>query len=420
MESNNISNSQKGFFRGWLVVFAGLILMISVYGIVNNCASLFIKPVTEDLGFSRSEFSLYYTVIALSTMVIALFMGKLAKKFKLKNIMLVGCVLAGIGYIGYSYANSIYVFYLMSIFSGLGLGMTTLTPLSIIISNWFVEKRGLALGLTFMGSGVGGMIFNPIANYIILNYSWRQSYLVLGIIILVTTIPVVLIFMSEKPSDKGLLPYGYSNSSENVLDNSAKGIMLGDAVKTKIFWIMVVGLILITIIAMGVQMHIASYLTDIGYSPTFAASVISINMGVVILGKILLGYVFDKVGCEKGVIFVGLQVFLGVLALLFASKYPAIIVFIICWGIGNCMGTIVPALITSEIFGKRDYSTIVGVVNAVVLLGAALGSAVTGKLYDMSGGYTLAWMTYLVLTVIMVGLILISLVLGKKKKLKEI
>ncbi|MBY2475836.1 MFS transporter [Clostridioides difficile] len=420
MESNNISNSQKGFFRGWLVVFAGLILMISVYGIVNNCASLFIKPVTEDLGFSRSEFSLYYTVIALSTMVIALFMGKLAKKFKLKNIMLVGCVLAGIGYIGYSYANSIYVFYLMSIFSGLGLGMTTLTPLSIIISNWFVEKRGLALGLTFMGSGVGGMIFNPIANYIILNYSWRQSYLVLGIIILVTTIPVVLIFMSEKPSDKGLLPYGYSNSSENVLDNSAKGIMLGDAVKTKIFWIMVVGLILITIIAMGVQMHIASYLTDIGYSPTFAASVISINMGVVILGKILLGYVFDKVGCEKGVIFVGLQVFLGVLALLFASKYPAIIVFIICWGIGNCMGTIVPALITSEIFGKRDYSTIVGVVNAVVLLGAALGSAVTGKLYDISGGYTLAWMTYLVLTVIMVGLILISLVLGKKKKLKEI
>ncbi|MFL8673566.1 MFS transporter [Clostridioides sp. GD02404] len=420
MESNNISNSQKGFFRGWLVVFAGLILMISVYGIVNNCASLFIKPVTEDLGFSRSEFSLYYTVIALSTMVIALFMGKLAKKFKLKNIMLVGCVLAGIGYIGYSYASSIYVFYLMSIFSGLGLGMTTLTPLSIIISNWFVEKRGLALGLTFMGSGVGGMIFNPIANYIILNYSWRQSYLVLGIIILVTTIPAVLIFMSEKPSDKGLLPYGYSNSSENVLDNSAKGIMLRDAVKTKIFWIMVVGLILITIIAMGVQMHIASYLTDIGYSPTFAASVISINMGVVILGKILLGYVFDKVGCEKGVIFVGLQVFLGVLALLFASKYPAIIVFIICWGIGNCMGTIVPALITSEIFGKRDYSTIVGVVNAVVLLGAALGSAVTGKLYDMSGGYTLAWMTYLVLTVIMVGLILISLVLGKKKKLKEV
>ncbi|VIF75229.1 transporter, Major Facilitator Superfamily (MFS) [Clostridioides difficile] len=420
MESNNISNSQKGFFRGWLVVFAGLILMISVYGIVNNCASLFIKPVTEDLGFSRSEFSLYYTVIALSTMVIALFMGKLAKKFKLKNIILVGCVLAGIGYIGYSYASSIYVFYLMSIFSGLGLGMTTLTPLSIIISNWFIEKRGLALGLTFMGSGVGGMIFNPIANYIILNYSWRQSYLVLGIIILVTTIPVVLIFMSERPGDKGLLPYGYSNSSENVLDTSARGIMLGDAVKTKIFWIMVVGLILITIIAMGVQMHIASYLTDIGYSPTFAASVISINMGVVILGKILLGYVFDKVGCEKGVIFVGLQVFLGVLALLFASKYPAIIVFIICWGIGNCMGTIVPALITSEIFGKRDYSTIVGVVNAVVLLGAALGSAVTGKLYDMSGGYTLAWMTYLVLTVIMVGLILISLVLGKKKKLKEI
>ncbi|MGO0986150.1 MFS transporter [Clostridioides difficile] len=419
MESSNVSKSGKGFFKGWLVVFAGLILMISVYGIVNNCASLFIKPVTEDLGFSRSEFSLYYTVIALSTMVIALFMGKLAKKFKIKSIMLVGCVLAGIGYIGYSYANSIYVFYLMSIFSGLGLGMTTLTPLSIIISNWFVEKRGLALGLTFMGSGVGGMIFNPVANYIILNYGWRQSYLVLGIIILVTTVPIVLIFMCEKPSDKGLLPYGYENSSKSVLDTSAKGVMLGEAVKTKIFWIMVVGLILITIIAMGVQMHIASYLTDIGYSPTFAASVISINMGVVILGKILLGYIFDKIGCEKGVIFVGLQVFLGVLALLFASKYPAIIVFIICWGIGNCMGTIVPALITSEIFGKKDYSTIVGVVNAVVLLGAALGSAVTGKLYDISGGYTLAWMTYLVLTVIMVGLILISLVLGKSKNIKE-
>ncbi|MDB0439209.1 MFS transporter [Clostridioides difficile] len=419
MESSNVSKSGKGFFKGWLVVFAGLILMISVYGIVNNCASLFIKPVTEDLGFSRSEFSLYYTVIALSTMVIALFMGKLAKKFKIKSIMLVGCVLAGIGYIGYSYANSIYVFYLMSIFSGLGLGMTTLTPLSIIISNWFVEKRGLALGLTFMGSGVGGMIFNPVANYIILNYGWRQSYLVLGIIILVTTVPIVLIFMSEKPSDKGLFPYGYENSSKSVLDTSAKGVMLGEAVKTKIFWIMVVGLILITIIAMGVQMHIASYLTDIGYSPTFAASVISINMGVVILGKILLGYIFDKIGCEKGVIFVGLQVFLGVLALLFASKYPAIIVFIICWGIGNCMGTIVPALITSEIFGKKDYSTIVGVVNAVVLLGAALGSAVTGKLYDISGGYTLAWMTYLVLTVIMVGLILISLVLGKSKNIKE-
>lgn len=419
MESNNIKNSKNVFFKGWLVVFAGLILMISVYGIVNNCASLFIKPVTEDLGFSRSEFSLYYTVIALSTMVIALFMGKLAKRFKLKYIILAGCVLAGAGYIGYSYANSIYMFYAMSILSGLGLGMTTLTPLSIIISNWFVEKRGLALGLTFMGSGVGGMIFNPIANYIIVNYGWRQSYFILGIIILVTTIPIVLLFMYEKPSDKGLLPYGHNNSNENVLNQDTKGVMLGEAVKTKMFWIMVFGLVLITIIAMGVQMHIASYLTDIGYSPTFAASVISINMGVVILGKILLGYIFDKIGCEKGVVFVGLQVFLGVGALLFANKYPAIVVFVICWGIGNCMGTIVPALITSEIFGRKDYSTIIGVVNAVVLLGAALGSAVTGKLYDISGGYTLAWMIYLVLTVVMVGLILISLVIGRIKKLQE-
>lgn len=415
---------EKGFFKGWYVVIAGLVVMTVVYAIVNNCISLFIKPVSENLGISRSAFSYYYTVMTFAMMFVALLMGVLTSKFKLKYIILVGCICCGLGFLLYSRATSLSMFYLISILTGLGLGMATLSPMAVLVNNWFIKKKGLAMGLVFMGSGLGGMIFNPIGNSLILNYGWRQAYLILGIIILVITIPVVLILLSSSPKDKGLQPFGYDDAEEKEKQKQSQnltGFTFKECLKTAPLWMMLVSVFLASVIVIGIQMNVIPYLTDLGYSPTYASTVVSISLGVLVIGKISLGFFFDTVGSRKGIVIVSTIIFIAVASFILISTKSFIFVglYVICWGLGSSMGILLPPLITGEVFGNKSYPAIIGVVNALSTLGSAAAPIIIGGIYDKTGSYTVAWETELVLIVIMAVLFFLAVSIGKKNKVKR-
>ena len=405
--------SKPKAFYGWWIVAGCFLLTFTGIGFDINSIGVFLKPVTESLGFDRGEFSLYFTIAALSMMVAAPFMGKLLSKYNIRLVMGIATTLLSVSFFLYSQSTQLMHFYLLSILLGIGSAGTHVIPVALLITNWFKEKRGLAIAIALAGSGIGGMLFNPVANYLITTYSWQTAYMVLGCILAVTTIPVALFIVRLHPSEMGLKAYGdTTESTETVAD--LKGFTMGEAIKTPGFWLLGLVLLLIGVMNMGVQQHVPAYLNDIGHSPAFAANIVALFMGVLVLGKIVLGSVFDRFGPRVGVIFI-FTVFALAAFILTGSKVAAIaVIFGLVFGFANAIMTIPAPLLTAELFGQKNYGVIYGVMSIFYTLGSAIGMPLSGTIFDKTGSYLPAFYLYVGLALVTMLIALLSLNLGGK------
>lgn len=400
-------------FYGWWIVVGCFFLTFSGIGIAINSIGVFLKPVSESLGFARGEFSLYFTIAALSMMVAAPFMGKLLSKYNIRLVMGIATTLLAASFILYSKSTTLMHFYLLSISLGIGMAGTHVIPVALLITNWFKEKRGLAIAVALAGSGIGGMCFNPIGNYLITAYGWQTAYLILGSILALTTIPVALFIVRLHPSEMGLVPYGETEETAESLAD-LKGLSLSEALKTSGFWLLGLALLLIGVINMGVQQHIPAYLTDIGHSPAFAASIVAIFMGVLVFGKITLGYIFDRYGSRNGIIIIFSVFALATFVLMGAKAAWIAIAFGLIFGFANAIMTIPAPLLTVELFGQKHYGVIYGVMSIFFTIGSGIGMPLSGAIFDARGSYLPAFTLYIVLALVTMGIALLALSRGKK------
>ena len=176
-------------FYGWYIVAAGLIIMSVGWGIVFNTASLFIEPVGNDLGLSRQGINTTLTIRSLCQLIVYFFSGILYSKVKIKSLMKIASITLPISFFLNSYAESQAMLYLLTAISGVSIVLVGTLPISIILNNWFHERKGFVIGLALMGSGIGGMLFNFLTGIWIVNFGWRITYQILAIILFVTLIP---------------------------------------------------------------------------------------------------------------------------------------------------------------------------------------------------------------------------------------
>lgn len=405
--------NKPGVFYGWWIVAGCFLLTFSGIGIAINSIGVFLKPVSESLGFARGEFSLYFTIAALSMMLAAPFMGKLLSKYNIRIVMGISTTLLAASFLLYSQAAQLLHFYLLSVSLGIGAAGTHVIPVALLITNWFKEKRGLALAIALAGSGIGGMIFNPVGNYLITTYGWQTAYMVLGVILAITTIPVALFVVRLHPSEIGMIPYGETAETAESLAE-LKGFSLSEAVRTAGFWMLALVLFFIGVMNMGVQQHIPAYLNDIGHSPAFAANIVAIFMGVLVLGKITLGSIFDRFGSKAGIIFIFSIFALASFVLLGAQAAWIAIAFGFIFGFANAIMTIPAPLLTVELFGQKNYGVIYGVMSIFFTLGSGIGMPLSGAIFDSQGTYTPAFMLYIGMALLTMLIALLTVNRGSK------
>ncbi|MEG0371785.1 MAG: MFS transporter [Clostridium sp.] len=389
----------KKIFYGWWIVLSGFLLMLTIYVLCISCASIFVKPVSESLGFSRGEFSFSTTILLLSYMVFSIIIGQIITTKNIKIIIVTSIILTSISFIGYSISNSLYVFYIFSFIAGIGVSGSTIIPISILITNWFKKKRGLALAIALTGSGVGGALFSPLINYLIQTYGYKTSYLCLSFIILLTLFPI-LILIKPSPKDLGLISYG-DNLKKNNTQKELLGYSLKEALKTCKFYLYILALIIVGIIGNGVLIHFCAAFNDVGYSETTSSSILSISLLLLVIGKILQGQVFDKFTMKISLIYGWIFFAYTSFGLLFIENKFMLLIYIFAFGLGEGFVVVAPPIMTSYFFGEKDYSSIYGVSNMSVALGGAIGTLTSGVIYDMSGSYTPAWILYSLLSIIM-------------------
>ncbi len=382
--------NNKNIYYGWIIVAAAFIIMATGWASVYNSSSLFIKPISNDLGFSRSEISATMTIRAACQMAVSLFAGKIFRKFDIKKLMRFASITLIISFFSYSKANSLSMFYLLSAITSISISLISVLPLSLILSNWFVKNRGLAIGIAFMGSGVGGMIISSLAGIWIVSFGWRITYQILALIMLIAIIPCTFFIICIHPKEMGLMPYG-SDDIESEYREEDDGIMLSDALKTIRFWALSFSSIFIMIGVNGLMMNVAPYLTDIGYSIPFSANIVALTMGSLAIGKLILGKLFDNLGVRKAVTIACISTLLGLVGLIYAKYFISLVIVIIFSGVGCAFGTIANTVITVDLYGKKDYSAILGVLSAIAALGSVIGPIFSGFLYDISGSYLISF-----------------------------
>ena len=405
----------KRFTYHWAIVIACFILMASSVGITQNCFNLFSIEIMNELKFTASQVQVMNTIATLMTMVSALVVGTVFNKFSMRLAMPVYAICLTGGFFLYSTVNSLAQLYILSALVGFGRGGVAVVPCGLLMNNWFKEKRGFATGIALAGSTAGGFVFVRIANAIIASMDWRRAYMVLGVMAAVLIIPTVIFVIREKPEDKGLRPYGATDEdTASAVKAEFTGISRKKFLKTSAFWMLGITFFLISAINMGLQNNVSIYLTmQKGQTRELAADVASILLLSQVVGKILLGSIYDKKGVKFGSAYGCVVFLLSIVTIMLAGNKAFAIIFGVIVGLALSMTTCTPPLLTSLAVGRREYSSIYGLLNAFATAGVALGPVIAGFIYDHTESYDLAWIILAVVAVVI--LVLTILAMNKSK-----
>ena len=404
----------KKIHYGWIIVIACNILLAATIGIISNSSSLFIKPISDDLGVSRRAVSSTISLLAVGGMITSLFAGRIFNDHNIIAIMKVSVIILTISFFANSFFNSIYPFYITSAINGVCLILVTSMPITFILNNWFKTDVGTALGLASMGSGIGGALFNALAGIWIEAYGWRVTYRILTAVILVLAIPCIYFVIKRSPEEKGCTPYEKRDKDSNTKTEKeyrdelhrdmTSGVTFEQARRTKFFRIFCGCAIGLGMCMNGMYYSISPRLQDLGYSISFSANFLAVGMFVMAAGQILLGKIFDKQGVRSAFTLANLCLLASQIGLLIAGKTPFGFILVFAGLLfGVVYGTVCIPLAIPLIFGKRDYKAIMGFLAAMVSFGGALGPIFAGAIYDSCGSYNPA---YVIFSVIMAVIIL--------------
>ncbi len=216
------NNKNSKIFYGWWVVLGCVLITTTMVPPIMSLSNKFLIQVTTEMNISRGAFTLANTIVqGLGIFISPIVSKNLAKgnMRKIQSISIIGFVLA---YASYSLAKSPIHLYMSSFFVGLFYLNSTLIPVSMMVTNWFVEKRGIAMSVTMAGIGLGGTIFSPIVTNLLQNYGWRHTYLIMAGIILVVALPVALFVLKKSPEQMGLKAYGAEKQAANNAKQGTK------------------------------------------------------------------------------------------------------------------------------------------------------------------------------------------------------
>jgi len=398
-------NREPRFFYGYVMVIVVFFIMLVAWGIFLSFG-VFFEPVLTEFGWTRAATSGAFSLAFLVMGPLGIVVGRLTDRFGPRPVM-TGCgFFLGLGFLLMSQISAIWQLYL---FYGviIGIGMSaTWVPANSIIPRWFAKRRGLMTGIVLNGNGVGIIIMPSIARWLISTYGWRVSYGVVGIIALVLII-LAAQFLKREPSQVGQLPYGADEVKSESLGLKARGFSLGEAIRTKPFWLLCAISFCIWLCVGTVMVHIVIHATGLGLSAATATSVLVIIGGVSIAGRAIMGGVADKIGNKSALIVSFIMMSASFFWLMVAREKWMLYLFAVVLGFGyGALSPLVSPMV-AELFGLSSHGAIFGVTFLWGTTGEAIGPVLAGRIFDVTGSYQ--WAFLLCAAISIIGIIFSSL-----------
>lgn len=384
--------SFKKFDYKWIIMFVCFLLIFVCLGFCSGTKSLYLAPVTEALGISRSLYSLNDTTRHITTALLNLFFGTLVYKLGIRKLVAAGIVALIGACLCYAFADGVLVLCLGGFLLGVGVVCCSTTMVSTIIRRWFTTNLGRYTGIVLasngLGSAVAAQLFTPIINREGNLFAYRDSYLLTAAILVVIGV-LVLIFLREKPED---LPIPQDAPKKKKPRGAQWDGIPYDEAKKKLYFYLACGCILLTGMTLqGTSGIYAAHMRDVGIDPGIVANVVSAYAICLTLSKLLIGFLYDRFGLRK-VMLVCQGAAVGCyIVMLFIGNSTLGVVFAFLFGVLLALAlpleTLVIPLITNDLFGTHSYEKILGIFMAMNYAGYALGSPVANLSYDFFGSY---------------------------------
>jgi MFS family permease len=400
------------FFYGYVVVVAASFVMLTASG-ASQTFSMFLKPLVADFGWTRAATSGAYFLNSGVSGLLRVIMGRLNDKLGPRLVITICSLFLGLGYVLMSRIDNIWQLYL---FYGVVLGAGTggdMIPVVSTVARWFVKKRGIVTGIVTSTSGLSQAVMPLLISRLIVTYDWRLAYLVIAAVALVPPL-LGAQFMRRDPERMGQIPYGAEEAEAQTIATVPSSIPLSGAIRGGQFWIFC-GLVATSAVAMGVvNVHIVAHATDIGMSVTDAANILVFVGAFGIAGRLVFGFTIDKIGSKVAMVIVFIVHAAAIIFLIWARAPWALYLF--GAGLGFGIGGFVPAqsVIVADLFGLGSHGLLLGLGMLSITIGLGIGSFVAGKVFDITGSYTLAFIIAAV--AMLVGLILTLMIKTSDKR----
>ncbi|MFC1873275.1 MFS transporter [Chloroflexota bacterium] len=390
---------KKKVFYGWYIAAASAVLTAVIGGPTAYGFTALVNPLADSLGWSYTQISLAMSLRGIETGVLSPFLGVVVDRWRAKWLIMGGALLVGLGYFCFSRVNSLPMFYVSFAILALGNSLSVMLTPAAAIARWFRKNVGKATGILAMGYGIGGLC-TPLIVRMVDNYGWRDTVLLLGVMVTVVGVLISLVFR-DRPESYGLAPDGQPLEEANTLAGevsvpSSPGLGVRAAIKSRAFWHIGISYMLHIGAWSALMIHIMPYLTSpsVGMERTTAGLVAMAVPLVSIVFRLPAGWladVFDK-RLIRAISLVAAAIGLAAFSFVENGSSLLLITAVTFTGIG--VSGIIPlrAPLIRQYFGINSFATIFGLQGIFFMAGSVVVPPLVGWVYDTNGTYYPVWL----------------------------
>jgi sugar phosphate permease len=411
-------------FLGWWTVIGGGILALWGHGYHAYGISALFKPISEELHLDRATTSVASSIGRLEGGIESPLVGWITDRWGARWVILLGVIFMSTALILMRFINSQWGYWLVwGVLLGTGTNIALSLPMDTTISNWFVKKRGIAISIKWVFSGLSGVLVLPLITYMITQQGWRDTCFIGGVVMAVVGIPIALFLIKpHRPEYYGLLPDGakiseeVAASQEKMLEHGAKyaaevnevEFTLRQAVKTRAFWLLFIVQSIPSLVGPVMTIHCIPFLTDpeVGVDPVQASAIMAMMIFFSLPTRFLGGFIADRLNIRKLRFIKTISYFLqggGVVLFLvnreigMVSTVTMVYVWFILYGLGQGFSMTISPLMRARFFGRKAFGSIQGIAAMLMTPIGVAAPIYAGWIYDTTGSYVNAFIQFAVL-----------------------
>jgi len=394
------------YFYGYNIVATSFIIQAICIGI-SVTYGIFFKEFQNEFGWSRATISGGASLGTLVVGAASILVGRLNDKIGPRTLIVSSGIILGVGYLLMSFIQEPWqLFLLYGLIIGVGFSAVDIIPLSTI-ARWFFKRRGMMSGIVKTGTGFGQLVIPIIVTILITTYGWRNSYIIIGMVLLIT-LPFIAQVFRRDPQEMGLLPdNGNEAPNVSVTSSTDPGVTLRIAMGTKQLWQISFIWFALLFCTLTIFLHIVPHAIDLGLPQTTAAAVLATIGAVSMLGRFSMGIINDWIGGRRSLIISTILFIIALIWLQMARDAWMLFLFASIHGFAHGGLYTVISPIVAELFGTKSHGVLFGIVWFSGNIGGSIGPLMTGRIFDLTGSYQIAFL--ILIGMALLGLLLIAL-----------
>ncbi len=371
----------------WLIVALAFVVLGFTRGLQSSFG-VFYVALLDAFHWSRGATAGVFSTLLVVDGILSPVVGYLLDRYGTKQIAAIGCLILAVGLVLSSRIDSLWQFYIFfGLISALGITFTGMVPHVFLISEWFLSNRASAIGIVYAGTGAGILLLAPLSEWMIANWGWVRAFQTFAAIVLVILLPLVWLFYQQGPYGEKPLERKSAKAEENQWTTKL-------ALRSLQFWLLFVARICAAVGTTVIVTHQVAHVVDVGFSKLLAASIFGFAGITSSFGRVIFGFIADRLSKQAAYTINILITVVGVGALMILrdpGQTWLLYVYVIFFGIGFGSRAVIFSALTADIFSGKGFGAILGYSSVAVGIGGALGSWLGGVFHDWTGSYLVSF-----------------------------